>query len=153
MTATAVLLALLAATAAQPHQPCSVRSFGAVGDGKHDDTGAFRLAIKAAWTGARGCSPTVVVPAGAYVICDVVLEPGVSLVGANGGGSSATATLRTPPNASMCVTQQRRGQGPSGVLLDMRSHTRVEGLRFFAINSTAVHAGDLGMGQKGGKPL
>eukprot|EP01047_Picozoa_sp_COSAG01_P074134 COSAG01_NODE_12289_length_1765_cov_1.598439_2_plen_281_part_00 len=156
-----LVLRMLTAAAAAVHQllpphyqqqPCNVRSFGAVGDGQHNDTGAFARAIHAAWEGAGGCSPTVIVPTGTYVICNVVLEPGVALLGVSEGGGGPAPTLRTPPNASMCVTQQRRGQGPSGILLEMKSNTAVEGLRFFTINSTAVHAGDLGMAQKGGKP-
>ncbi len=66
------LLILLSALCACPLQAQSatpsfnVRSFGAVGDGKHDDGPAFRQAIKKAQ--ASGGAATVLIPSGRYRI-------------------------------------------------------------------------------------
>jgi hypothetical protein len=56
----------------------SVRDFGAVGDGKANDTAAFVAALKA--------SPRISVPAGSYLIDGLKIEtPGVAIVGAGEG--------------------------------------------------------------------
>jgi len=64
----------------------SVRAFGAVGDGKHDDTAAFQAALdEAAKTGAAVLVDPVS-PGGGYVLTrEVLLRPGTSLVGSLAG--------------------------------------------------------------------
>lgn len=57
---------------------CSVKDFGAVGDGEHDDTQAFKDAIAKTESGA------ILVPPGRYVITDIlwIRKPNVVLRGA-----------------------------------------------------------------------
>ncbi len=66
----------------------SVRDFGAVGDGKTDDTAAFMRAIKEA------AGKTIAVPAGRYVITDI-LEIGTSGTVLQGAGPEKT-TIYVP---------------------------------------------------------
>jgi hypothetical protein len=66
--------------AALPEVPvvANVKNFGAVGDGEHDDTEAFRKAVTEAPAGA------IEIPAGRYLVSDIVeiRRPGVVLRGA-----------------------------------------------------------------------
>ncbi|MBI3921587.1 MAG: hypothetical protein HY318_09240 [Armatimonadetes bacterium] len=64
----------------------NITDFGAKGDGRHDDTPAFRRAVaEAAKVGGCVLLPPVV-PGGGYVLTGTVrLEPGVSLIGALAG--------------------------------------------------------------------
>ena len=115
----------------------NVRSFGAVGDGRSDDSHAFSRAIAA----AAEASSAVFVPAGEFVVCNITVKAGVAVRGAG-----AASLIRTPPNPSDCVTRSSRGR-KSGVLLELESHTSLANLRFLAVNSSALHAGDTSMGQ------
>lgn len=70
-------------------QDLNVRSHGAAGDGKGDDTAAFRAAIAEA---AKQGGGTVLVPAGSYLITDSLnLPDGVALRGAGRGASRLLA--------------------------------------------------------------
>lgn len=62
---------------------CSVKDFGAVGDGKTDDTRAFQQAIE------QSAGKTILVPQGVYVITDFlnINTTGTSLKGAGSGQS------------------------------------------------------------------
>ncbi len=62
---------------------CSVRDFGAVGDGSTDDTRAFQKAI------AQSAGKTILVPQGVYVITDFlnIDTTGTSLTGVGSGQS------------------------------------------------------------------
>ena len=66
---------------------CNVRDFGALGDGEHDDTAAFRAAIEATDAGA------ILVPPGRFVITDIlwIRKPNVVLRGA--GADSTTLVI------------------------------------------------------------
>ncbi|MCA9047140.1 MAG: hypothetical protein KDA89_00330 [Planctomycetaceae bacterium] len=71
---------------------CSVKDFGAVGDGKTDDTKAFQKAI------ARSAGKTILVPPGTYVISDFLTfnTTGTSLKGA--GSRQSILKFPTPLN-------------------------------------------------------
>ena len=115
----------------------NVRSFGAVGDGRSDDSSAFSRAIAA----AAEASSAVFVPAGEFVVCNITVKAGVAV-----RGVGAASLIRTPPHSSDCVTRSSRGR-KSGVLLELESHTSLANLRFLAVNSSALHAGDTSVGQ------
>jgi hypothetical protein len=71
---------------------CSVRDFGAVGDGKADDTQAFQQAIE------QSAGKTILVPEGIYVITDLltIATTGTSLKGA--GNRQSILRFPTPLN-------------------------------------------------------
>jgi hypothetical protein len=78
---TSLLLALLAAVAAEPIAPnvFSVRDFGAKGDGQTDDTAAFQQALEAA---AKAGGGTVLAPRGNYFFAGhLSVPPAVTLAG------------------------------------------------------------------------
>ena len=56
----------------------SVKDFGAVGDGRHDDTRAFRKALQVA---AQRSGGTVRVPAGEYRLSSLAIPDGVRVIG------------------------------------------------------------------------
>ncbi len=71
---------------------CSVKDFGAIGDGKADDTEAFQRAIK------QSPGKTISVPPGEYVITDIlyIRTAGTSLKGA--GARQSLLRFPTPLN-------------------------------------------------------
>ena len=71
---------------------CSVKDFGAVGDGQTDDTRAFQQAIK------KSAGKTILVPQGVYVITDFlyIRTAGTSLKGA--GPRKSVLRFPTPLN-------------------------------------------------------
>ena len=80
-------------TAPMPlHAAVSVMDFGAAGDGKADDSEAFRQALAA----ARG---QVQVPPGQYVVKDVKIPDGIAL-----HGEGAASVVQTPPDAAYAFT-------------------------------------------------
>lgn len=65
----------------------NIRDFGAVGDGRADDTVAIRSAV--AYIASRN-GGTLRFPDGDYVVSSpIALPPGIKIVGTNGGGSMA----------------------------------------------------------------
>lgn len=119
----------------------TVRDFGAVGDGKADDTAAFQAAIKAA--------PLVRVPAGTYKVSQIQLVTGTNLVGEDraatviqdsgaGGllvdGSRATVLI-LDTMGSRVANLTIRGRGYSatandiGLCLHAASEVQVENVR------------------------
>lgn len=113
--------------------PVSALTFGAVGDGVHDDTAALRAALAAPGT------PAVFLPFGTYLVSDTLtLPPGGALVGEMGsvllarGGAPAFANPAAPqalllvPAASAGVRLvdlllSATGDVPGCVLLDWRA--------------------------------
>lgn len=72
----------------------NVKSYGAKGDGKTDDTEAIRAAINAAGAGTRS---TVLFPSGTYLYSGTVVADGITLLGQNGAtlaSDSADAYVR-----------------------------------------------------------
>lgn len=65
------------------HADCSVKDFGAIGDGKTDDTRAFQEAIR------RSPGKVIYIPEGVYVITDFLIidTAGTSLLGAGSHAS------------------------------------------------------------------
>lgn len=90
----------------------NVREFGAVGDGKANDTAAFKEAIAAAmpWSG------TIVLPAGTYGISENLQLLGkdraVSIVGA---GPEASTIKALSPRAGVSWGQKPTGRGVTGL--------------------------------------
>ena len=85
-TVACMIVAIL--TLSSPLAAVSVKDFGAVGDGKADDSEAFAKAFEAA-------AGQVLVPAGRYVVKDVNVPDGVAL---HGVGSASVITI--PPDAA-----------------------------------------------------
>jgi len=65
----------------------SVKDFGAIGDGKADDTAAIQAAISKAETGPRGSS--VILPAGDYRVTKSITIENILLTGLSNGGFPA----------------------------------------------------------------
>lgn len=80
-----------------------VRRFGAVGDGRHDDTGALRRALAA----AAAVGGTVYVSAGTYRVRSLHLPPGVSVVG--DGADRSWLRGRLTGDARQTVSRLRLG--------------------------------------------
>lgn len=81
--------------------PLDVRAFGAVGDGKSDDTPAFREALEKA--GKIG--GTVLVPEGTYLCSTLHLPPHTGLVGSATWGyrSGAGSVLKLVDESARCL--------------------------------------------------
>jgi hypothetical protein len=115
---------------ALPIASVNVRSFGARGDGQHDDSGAFTRAIAKASAAASGCFADVIVPPGTYIVRNVTLRPQIMLRG-----------VVTDADAD--------GMRPAIVLpytdtvasINMLSDTFVTGLTFRAAHSNAAGVG------------
>ena len=81
-----------------PAAAVSVRGFGAVGDGVHDDTAAF----VAAFASVQSLHGEVYMPTGHYRTTENIVQPSyVSLVG---DGSGASLFYFDPPSDATCLT-------------------------------------------------
>ncbi len=93
-----------------PERPAavSVKTFGAVGDGKTDDTAAFQRAIKEA------AGKTIGIPPGRYLLSDVIeiTESGTVL---KGSGSDKTALVWTKALQELRPKAAETGDGKSTV--------------------------------------
>jgi hypothetical protein len=128
----------------------TVRDFGAIGDGKADDTAAFPAAIKAA--------PLVRVPAGTYRVSQIRLATGTNLVGedraatvildAGAGGmlvdGSRACVLILDTVGSRISNLTIRGKGYSataddiGLCLHAAQEARIENVRVEAFTGRGV---------------
>ena len=83
----------------------SVRDFGAVGDGKADDTAAIQAALDAAMKGPRGSS--VLIPPGEYRVTGLLTVENALLTGLHAGGWPADRgrlpTIRVDHTATPCI--------------------------------------------------
>jgi len=65
-------------------QTINIRDYGAIGDGRHDDSDALRNALAASHDGS-----TIYIPAGTYIVDPgshpFLLEKGISMIGAGAG--------------------------------------------------------------------
>src|SRR5208282_4568382 len=96
----------------------NVRGFGAIGDGKTDDTKAIQRALDAAGE-VRGA---VFVPPGVYLCADLQMRPNTALVGVptwNYGGPGGTV-LRLASDAAKCLLNIAGAAGATmdGLALD-----------------------------------
>jgi hypothetical protein len=102
----------------EAHEIIDARKFGAVGDGKKDDTAALQKAIDAA--GAK--SGAVVVPPGVYLTRELHVREGVTLTGVAGWNYSfgAGSVLRLVGMDSACLLDltDARGATVQGLALD-----------------------------------
>lgn len=84
----------------------SVKDFGAVGDGKADDTAAIQAAIAKAKQSPRGSS--VVLPAGEYRVTKTITVDNCLLTGLSSGGWPADAgpmpTIKVDHTDGACIT-------------------------------------------------
>ncbi|MGX1321696.1 hypothetical protein AB7M17_005149 [Bradyrhizobium sp. USDA 377] len=108
----------------EPTQSFDVRAYGAIGDGKFDNTRAVRAAIDAASQGGGG---TVYFPQGRYLISDMlVIPPHVSIRGER----TDLVNLLWPDLAS-----------PPVALLQGTSHFSIEDVTIYASNHLHVISG------------
>jgi len=107
-----------------PTQSFDVRAYGAIGDGKFDNTRAIRAAIDAAREGGGG---TVYFPQGRYLISDMlVIPPHVSIRGER----TDLVNLLWPDFAN-----------PPAALLQGTSHFSIEDVTIYASNHLHVISG------------
>lgn len=131
MILTACLVTLLAPG---PPEPLSVRAFGAVGDGRTDDTAAFQRAVAAAAEQGATVWIEPVAPGGGYVLTETIrLEPGVSLVGAPFGMPNfAWEGVRREVQRGAVILARPRPEGYQGErkqpLFDLGGGNTVRGL-------------------------
>lgn len=81
---------LTTATGLRAPTAMDVATFGAKGDGVTDDTNAVQAAINSFPAGTTG---TVTFPPGTFVLSQLVVPPGVSLVGAGVGSTGSIGTM------------------------------------------------------------
>lgn len=90
-------------------QRVGIREFGALGDGKTDDTKAIQRALDA----AGESQSTVTVPPGVYLCADLQMRPGTALVGTptwNYGGAGGTI-LRLASGDAKCLLNIATARG------------------------------------------
>ena len=111
-----VMVAPVAAAAANPYLTYSVTSYGAIGNGISDDTAGIQAAINAA---AAGKATIVWFPAGVYrITAPLVLPLKVSLLGAGSGTDAGASIIR----AGVSMT--------SMLVLNDAANSSIEGLAF-----------------------
>ena len=100
ITGGTMVLAQTATTAAKTNAAgwTSVKDYGAVGDGKTDDTEALRRAV-ADLCGSQFAQKTLFFPKGTYVVSDSVLWPRAQYFTVRGAGAQ-DATIRLKDNAA-----------------------------------------------------
>jgi len=111
----------LSSQAVAPQGFVDVRQFGAVADGKADDTAALQRAIDAAGKKSGG----VFLPPGVYLARELKLRAGVALVGVPGWNYSSPggSVLRLASADASCLLNltDARGATVDGLALDGRS--------------------------------
>ncbi|MDR2750246.1 MAG: right-handed parallel beta-helix repeat-containing protein [Clostridiales bacterium] len=98
----------------------TIRDYGAVGDGMHDDTPAVQAAIDDC-----GIGGAAIVPEGTYLVADVRMKPNVALVGASAWGyrdGGQSACLAPAKENAACLINITNAIGCSlrGLSLDGR---------------------------------
>lgn len=94
----------------------NVKWFGATGDGSTDDTAAIRKTMEAAQAINIGM---VAVPAGTYLINDLQMVGGISLVGFGGDTYCASSAISGQPNyPNPSVTKFLVASGGNGITCD-----------------------------------
>lgn len=83
----------------------SVKDFGAIGDGVHDDTAAFMAAINSLQSGGR-----IIVPAGKYIHSDELKIAG-KIIYLIGDGKGVTSLINVNENANGLVFDLNYAQG------------------------------------------